>query len=579
MKYTQSTSNDPFLLRAIEHWLDSVNELTYQPIFCFWLTSKGYQVKYSIKSTIFEQGKDVVAVNKKGYAEAYQLKGGDINTSRWRREVLPEIVALIDLPIKHPEINDRQKHISYIVTNGIIEDAVRIEINDYNKSTWKKHPLHILDRGDLLTAFQSIANGILPKDAKSYKQLMDFLFLDGTGLPDLDNVSKFLYEIMELNNPKFNKKIINKEKVKRDIAVGTFYANMIAGTYRKEKNHIAVIQIMTLLNSTILYLAEKYELHDKYWIQSYEIVWNDLLNTAQQLDKEVNELDFEIKATSPSPFDGHLIDVKKYLITSIIYPLKLSEYISGNSDWTTVLNEEVAKNYVGPNFFLAESFFIPTICLVKIFNSISELEEFSKELIENAIITLFRLSGRNSKYLGMPTPYYSVSQLVGRLFNLEATEDMKKFTTSSYYLQILMDILVRLDDKLFLQQNWKEISFMKLEEFVPDSKVDFLLWKVEKGINKTTLLPSVKKWDDLKNETFSFSGESLPDLLKRFPMFIPFFISVFPHRVNRDIIGFIFNIKTPENFKQQFLRYTSTICKLQNHNFQDKQDENYHFNL
>jgi hypothetical protein len=209
MKYTQNTPNDPFLLRAIEHWLDSANELTYQPIFCFWLTSMGYQVKYSIKSTIFEQGKDVVAINKKEQAVAYQLKGGNINTSRWRNEVKPEIEVLIDLPIKHPDINNNKKHISYIVTNGIIEDAVRIEINDYNQSKWKKNPLQILDRGDLLTGFQSIANGILPKDAKSYKQLMDFLFLDGTGLPDLDSISKFLYELMELNNPKFNKKSIN----------------------------------------------------------------------------------------------------------------------------------------------------------------------------------------------------------------------------------------------------------------------------------------------------------------------------------------------------------------------------------
>ena len=158
MKYTESSPNDPFLLRAIEHWLDSANELTYQPIFCFWLTSMGYQVKYSIKSTIFEQGKDVVAINKKGQAVAYQLKGGSIITSRWRNEVKPEIEALIDLPIKHPEIDNKKNHVSYIVTNGIIEDAVRIEIKDYKTSKWKKTPLHILDRGNLLTGFQSIAN-------------------------------------------------------------------------------------------------------------------------------------------------------------------------------------------------------------------------------------------------------------------------------------------------------------------------------------------------------------------------------------------------------------------------------------
>ena len=41
---------DPFLQRAVEHWLDSANELGYQPLFCAWLSNAGYVVKHFSKS-------------------------------------------------------------------------------------------------------------------------------------------------------------------------------------------------------------------------------------------------------------------------------------------------------------------------------------------------------------------------------------------------------------------------------------------------------------------------------------------------------------------------------------------------
>jgi hypothetical protein len=156
---------------------------------------------------------------------------------------------------------------------------------------------------------------------------------------------------------------------------------------------------------------------------------------------------------------------------------------------------------------------------------------------------------RNSKYHGLPTPYYSLNNLIEKIYSVDDKGFDEDSKLRSYYIEVLIDILVRLDDKEYLKQNWREISFIRSEEFVNDSKADYLLWKIEKGINKTTLFPKQKKWSLLQNETLSYKGDTLPNLLKRFPKFIPFFISVFPHRVNRDIIGFLFNTDS-KNFKQ-----------------------------
>ena len=138
----QPESKDPFLQRAIEYWLDSTNELGYQPLFCEWLITQGDILKYSIKNTNFEQGKDVVAVAQSGEPNAYQLKGGSINLKRWRSEVKPEIDALIGCAIQHPDIDKNKPHVSYLVTNGEIEDSVRVEIVALNEKEWKDTPLH-----------------------------------------------------------------------------------------------------------------------------------------------------------------------------------------------------------------------------------------------------------------------------------------------------------------------------------------------------------------------------------------------------------------------------------------------------
>ncbi len=536
------TTHDPFLQRAVEHWLDSANELGYQPLFCEWLITQGHVLKYSIKNTNFEQGKDVVSVNAAGVPQAYQLKGGNINLTRWRSEVKPEIEALIDCTIEHPDIEKGKSHVSYLVTNGDIDDSVRVEIVNLNGQKWANNPLHVWTRGDLLTGFQAMADGILPKDAEMYKKLIDLIFADGTGSPDFPKVYSFLLDILNTKNNG-----ISKEQRKRDISAAILYVTMVVGPYRKLKNHASVVRILVLLLSLVFYVADKYSLDDKYWIESYKIVWNDILNTAKLLEKEINEDGFD--SSHVSPYDADLMPFRKHSAVSIIHALKLSQVIADNEDWKTMLDPKVSAKYQKTILVWGESSFIPFIFLTLIFRNVKGAEAQAAGLSQNVVSQILEFNGRKSKHpVGLVPPYYDVDFAVKLSFDLLEENFEEKYKLSSYIIKPTVDLLSRLNQREFISNNWKEISFMHFEEFVPTDSIDYYLWRSEKGENLTSIPKKEKSWAELVSEAKERDGKNLPVILKRFPEFLPFLIAVFPHRLNSGIMGFLFSVSEKEPF-------------------------------
>ncbi|MBU1706003.1 hypothetical protein KKG19_04755 [Patescibacteria group bacterium] len=537
---TQETkNNDPFLQRAIEYWLDSSNELGYQPLFCELLTTQGYTVKYAIKSTTIEQGKDVVAIDADKIPHAFQLKGGDINTKRWREEVKPEIEAMIDCPIIHPDIDKKKEHVSYLITNGEINDAVRLEIVSLNEKKWKNSPLKYWTRGDLLNGFQQMAEGILPSDAQSYKKLIDLIFADGEGLADIKKVSSFLYQILNIDNPKQK-----KAQRQRDIAAALLYANMMAGPHRKKQNYSSAVQIMVVLLSLVFHLIDKYQLEDKYWIKSYEIIWNDILRTAKLLEAEID--DNEFNKLYNSPLNTDLIPFRKYAAISIIYPLKLAELIINDENWKTILNPDAGEKYKNTITIWGEAALLPLVFLALTLRNNSATKKTSINFIENAIDQIIVNNGRKSKHAtGLISPYYDLDFIVKLNFGLLEDKFEENFKYSSSLLKSFIEIVVRANGREFISKKWSDISFMRLEEFIVDKPEDLYLWRTQKGENLSIVSKKIKSWKELTEEADSFDGKNLPTTIKRFPEFLPFFLSVFPHRANSETIGFL-DINTKE---------------------------------
>ncbi len=542
-KIITSPHNDPFLQRVIEHWLDSVNELGYQVLFCEWLLFQGYAVKYEIRNPNFEQGKDVVAVDSAGIPHAYQLKGGNISLHRWRTEVKPEIEVLIGAPIIHPGVDSSKGHVSYLVTNGNIDDSVRVEIDSLNRGIWKEKPLKIFLRGDLLQGFQKIATEVLPQDAQAYRTLTNLIFVDGTSFVDLKEIYPFLCQILHINDQKRS-----MEQRKRDISAAILYTTMIIGPYREKDNYVSMIRVMVLLLSLILYLTDRYNLQEKYWLKSYNLVWGDILDTAKKLESEVESKGF----TAPliDPFDKidlpfcpgvNLMLFRKHVTASMIFSFKMSQIISGDFDVEDVLQNAVFDKYKNISLTWGEASFLPVMFLALMCVSTEKNKENGITLMEFIVNEILKHNGRNAENsIGLLPPFFDLNFLADKISgNLEEPLDHQG-KHHSYYIKPVLEIMTRLDQKDFISKQWREISFMFFEEFIFDQKFDYYLMRSKKGENRTIVPKKEKSWKELVGESNSFNGSTLPDSIKRFPEFIPFFLCVFPHRLNSDVLGFLF---------------------------------------
>ncbi len=529
---SNNQNRDPFLQRAIEYWLDSANELGYQPLFCESLINKGYSLKYSIKNTSFEQGKDVVAVDSEGIPHAYQLKGGKITLDRWRREVRPEIEALIDCPIEHPEIKKEDMHESHLVTNGELDDSVRVEINSLNSKKWKETPLRLETRGDLLSAFQKMAEGMFPIDAQMYRQIVDLMFVDGEGSPNLDRVNNFLVGILQIN--KDGK--VPKEQRKRDIAAALLYSTIFVGHYRKMENHISVVRIMVLLLSLIFHLVDKHNLEDKYWIDSYKIIWNDIVETLKLLEGEIK--DGSLHRIPEDPLKSGLKQFREHGAVSLLLSLQLAECISNKEKRNDIVDYLTQVDINKHILLWGESSLVPYIFMSLILKV--QEPKFASDILKNAALEIIRHNGRTSnEKLGLLSPYYDIDYAVKIKFDLLEKEFEDHTPLHSYFLNPLVHLLARFQERAFLSSVWKEISFIYFEEFVFDNNIDYYLWRSQRGENLTTAPQKQQSWSDLENKSSQTSSDMPPKTMQRFPEFLPLFLSVFPFRLNSQTLCFL----------------------------------------
>lgn len=523
---------DPFLQRAIEYWLDAANEMGYQPLFCNWLSNAGYVVKHFSKSGPMEQGKDVIAVDASVVAHAFQLKGGDINLNRWRTEVRPEIEALIDLPIKHPDINKNKGHISYLVTNGELEDSVRVEIADLNESKWKSAPLHVWRRSDLLHRFQEMASGILPRDAETYKQLMDLMFANSAALPDIEQVNLFLEKIFRVDEA------VSKEQRKRDIAAAVLYTNLIVGSYRKRENHISTMRVLVLLLCHVMLSVDRHGLQDKLWIEAHQSIWQDLIATARLLEAEVNDDGFA-KAFD-SPMDRDLIPLRKHLASLFVFTLKLSELIANDDAWKSIITPNMKDKYKEVLALWGETSFVPLVYLTLIFRRIKGNETSAYHFLQGAIDQIIMLNGRKAKVRpGLLSPYFDVDFPVKLAFKLYEGDFEDDYRHSSYYLKPFVEVLARAEQREILSQRWQDISFINFEQFIPNADWQYYVWLSPYGESATFIPEKVQSWVKLVGGAKGFNGAKLPPTLKRFPAFMPFFLAVFPHRLDSATLGYL----------------------------------------
>lgn len=526
------TKNDQFLETTVEHWLNTVNELGYQMPFCQVLLQDGYSVCHNSKQNAFEQGKDIIAIDKEGVPTGFQLKGGNISNARWRSEVYEEIRELVEYPIVHPSVKNGQKHISYLVTNGELEDTVRRAIDDLNGDRWKDTPLQVITKGALLKKFLDISSHFIPNNVTDYKTFIELYFTEGTGLIDEEQFCSFIEEILRIKEDG-----LSKAERKRNIASAVLFTSYIVAPFKNKGNHVPILQTLTLLIGYIFALVEKYSLNEESWKGSVQLIWEEMMFTGQKLQEEIKDDGFS--KLHQSVWDGELGKFRKHLAMSYLFAYKLSQAIAQSDSWDDILEQDFLKKMQKALFIWGEAAFT-TVFLVyfHMAKKAGPSDRSASHLLQMALNTLTKSNGRNSQE-GLVSSYYGIAVTARHLLSqLEEPID-ESFTGRSQMLWPLVELLSRKDERLILEQSWREISYIAYSEFHPEKMWMHYLWRCEEGEAFDKYPQETQSWTGLKEGAMNIDHDKIPDTIKNFKEYLPFFILVYPHRVTSNYIKYL----------------------------------------
>lgn len=529
---TKTHTSNPFLEKTIENWLTTTNELSYQMPFCQLLLSKGYTVCHNSKQNAFEQGKDIIAINKSGVPCGFQLKGGNITNRRWRDEVKDEIEELIDYQIVHPSISKSKGHLSFLVTNGELEDTVRVGIDNLNTGKWKENPLEVITGGELLSKFVDISNNFTPQEVTAYKSFLDLYFRDGKELINEKEYSNFITEVLRLN-----KDGLSKEERKRNIASAVLYTGYIISSAKKSKNHITTIQTLSLLCAHILGLAEKYSLEERYWLDSFEIIWGEIEITAQNLQDEIGNDELEKLVTSM--WDGELGQYRRHIAIGYLLAFKCAQLIDGNNKWDDIFNDVFFTKLKDSVVPWGEGGFFPIILLSLLLDrtpTLPGVDAFKSVCV--IIEFLIKFNGAESDE-GVLSPYYGITTAIERKFGLLKEPLDENFARRSFTMKAIIDLLIRHKRRADVEEYWRDITYIEQEEFLPKETWMHFLWRSKKGKNESNFPVQTQSWSVLEKEAQNINLKNIPRTLQKQKRFLPFFLLLYPHRVTTNYIKFL----------------------------------------
>lgn len=522
---------NPFLRTTIENWLNNTNELGFQMPFCQALLSKGFSIVHNSKHNASEQGKDIIAVDNKSTPHCYQLKGGNISLKKWRKEVKDEIEELIDLKIEHPSINKKKKHKSYLVTNGELADTVRNAIDNLNSGKWKKNPLKTITGGELLKDFIQISENFIPQEISNYKSFLELYFTNGKELINEKLFTDFIKDTLRLFEAN-----LSKEERKRNIGATVLYTSYIISSFKKENNYISIIQTLSLLISYIFALVEKNDLEDKDWFNSFEIIMNEMILNCKNLENEISN--DGLNSINSTVWDGEIAPFRRQLAISYSLTFKVFQIIAKNSKIETSFIEKT----IGKTIVYGETALLRFIFMF--FYLHHNKQPMSYEYLLFALDKILELNGRKGE-AGMLSPYYNISTAVKlhyeNNYGLAFLDKIlvENFTRRSFFMESLITLLAKHGKRTELESRWREITYIWQESFTPNTLWEHFIWENTAGKENSTFPKNPQSWKELTEQANKIDMESIPKVLQNHSDFLPFFLLVYPHRVNANYIKFL----------------------------------------
>lgn len=239
--------------RVIENWLVNANERQYQRPFCQLLSFEGETILYVSKHGQMELGKDVVSVSTEGIPRAYQMKAGNIGQSELRA-IWGELEELVTLDLNYPQLDTKEKHESYLVTNGELTDPAVNHIKEANH-TWAKKglgPLRVIQKDMLLSRFMSAHGSFFPKDLVELNSFFELYVHDGRKSQNKEQLSRLLMDVSDIEG---------KPKTALDVARASssvvLLCSYLTNSATRYENHWKAFEMWIVAASSIAAIATK----------------------------------------------------------------------------------------------------------------------------------------------------------------------------------------------------------------------------------------------------------------------------------------------------------------------------------
>ncbi len=520
--------------RVVENWLTKVNERSFEVPFCQLLAGEGYQIVHLSRHGPFEEGKDILAIAPDGTPCAFQLKGtpgGKITQKAWE-EHLPQITRLVEIPINHPSIDPSVPRRVYLVTNGELDEEVRLEIQNRNPDWLRRgHPqLETIVKGQLLSRFKSIHTNFWPVQLSFEKSLLEFFLTDGSDCLPKDKFVKFLLSLIPIFEVR-----LNKAECSRALASAAILNAYALSAYTEKSNHIALIEGWTIYLACLVALVEKHNLKDKYWKDSLTICKFAIEQSFSDLKDELESREHLVEGNGlvdGAFYRGRVTWLAGLMSTFVLWK-RLSDPNWLIDDWYKKFISSHQKDLI----LWGEAAVPQFLMIFWFFRQITATIE-PEALLVNLIEGICSVNEDNTSN-GLADPYHDLTEVMEEKLGLANNRQPENYRGRSFVLEPLVHLFARRGWRQRLRFMWSKITRIHFAEFNPPSRWQFCLWEVEEGRLNTVQPKMPQSWAELRNLSRSVDTSMIPELFQKNPELLLVFIVVYPHRLTKDVAKFL----------------------------------------
>ena len=531
------------LERIIENWLDKATELSYQQPFCYMLSAEGYTIIHSTRHSAMELGVDIIAIAPDGKNCAFQLKTGNISLAKWRSEVSSQIEDLVCGQINHPSVDVSEHHISYLVTNGRIEEEVIRAIDDRNRawaSQGQSYCLETIVGGQLLERAKRLGTDLLPSELTDVKTLLEMFLENGEGTLPKEKLASLFESTFPLKHLKNGKKP-TKKHCERVIASAGLLCAIAISNFSKENNHVAEIEAWTLYIAYVFALVERWDLSIKAYKNELKIATQSIYDSLANLCDEVKERDDLIEGDLFA--DSYVYRVRMTWLLGLmsIYALWRHSKEEPTSEIDDFLSE-FCKDKQHLLELWGEAAIPQFLAFLWYFRRINATMG-PTIFLHHLISAICQRNGPNSRTF-LANPYYEADNILPHILApiLGPGEDPleETFIGSSYALEGLVHLFIRTPWKQTMKRLWPGISKLASISYKPENSWDFYRWMNKKEGKIYDVYPKpMQEWNDLKALSFESEGACIPPTIKEHPILLLLFLCVYPHRMNAEIMRWL----------------------------------------